>query len=731
MRRTIIMVSALLLFLGALTAQEQPMAVLEYFDDPSEIEVIDSQGFQVEGVYFGMEIAEGETITTYNSSAELRLSPNGTIIKLAPDTTFKVEQIQKTEEQENRFALVAGKLRAVAAKVPRTRYTITTPTAVCGVRGTDFGILVVPGQEETLFVREGLVAFSRGTEEVMVGAGQMIDALAEVFQPVVIPPETLQDLYEGLEFQVLDPQEVPGQVEEPLETAEMPPAEESPTPQPEPAPSQEESAFMAWLREALGLELGSVTINGQTYSKAVLQPTFAVGKFRASLYLPIIYTRDLFDPSDWYRPKGNDEWSFGTDYDWGEDPVGGVSDFFRDLALKIRYIEYGELRDPFFFKVGNIRGVTTGHGTIMRNYANDTDFPSVRRVGLNMGIDGEKGGTELVVNDLAEPEIMGTRLYTRPLAPSSRLAFGLTALADIDPAGDIPEDSPNPFDTLARQADPVFLNLGLDLDIPLYEGEQLSFILFADLAGMLPYLRHAAEDPWVGSVDSGFQWDALLYVDESERKAELRNYGVSTGLFGTIVVVDYRLEYRFFQGTFRPGFYGPDYDRMRGQYASALMAYLTDKDNPAFHTTTMGIYGEAGFSIVDKVSFQAGYFWPWDLTSSGEITFSDNDFLTMRLAAEKGFIPAGRLKDVSASFLYQRSFFIPTILGREGFEKASLFDANTVFQGEIVWGVAPTLDIAMLVTTNVIYNDDGTVAYDEDGSPKWAPSVTIESRVHF
>src|SRR5208337_1615572 len=100
-----------------------------------------------------------------------------------------------------------------------------------------------------------------------------------------------------------------------------------------------------------------------------------------SLYLPIIYNGDMFNPSDWYHPMGNDEWNFGgllTGQLISTNPWVVAQDVLNDLLLKIRYLEWGQQRDPFFFKVGNLDDITIGHGLIMRDFANDADFPSIR-----------------------------------------------------------------------------------------------------------------------------------------------------------------------------------------------------------------------------------------------------------------------------------------------------------------------------------------------------------------
>ena len=110
---------------------------------------------------------------------------------------------------------------------------------------------------------------------------------------------------------------------------------------------------MAGLRNILGLEIGSMTIGGEMWSKVVLEPTFQSGKLKAALYLPLIYQDDMFNPSDYYRPAGNREWSFGSDQ---HSTVSAVQDFAVDLLLKIKYIEWGQQSGSHLLQGGKPRG---------------------------------------------------------------------------------------------------------------------------------------------------------------------------------------------------------------------------------------------------------------------------------------------------------------------------------------------------------------------------------------
>ncbi len=729
-----------------------PVAVLEYFDNPDGITITSSSGEDLFPEY-GMELIPGDRIKTTQSVAELRLDPNGSLIKLATNTEFVVESLQNREEaQANTFSLVSGKLRAIAARTGNEQYQIKTQTAVCGVRGTIFGLGVDPGNRDAAVVEKGLVTFTKlATGEALeLGAGMLADTFADTFQAIEVSAEQMSEFFEGIqefEAETINPDEVPGnepeeeiaQVEEEEEVVEDDtPVVEAPEEEGEVVTEEvtaEEAAeqglfepLMDWAREALGMEIGTITIDNQTFSKAVLQPEFDLGKLKMGLYLPIIYETNMFDPADWYRPRGNDEWSFGTDIGWSENTIEAAKDAASDLFLKIRYLQIGEQRDKFYLKVGNLDNMTIGHGILMRNYANDTDFPSIRRIGVNTGFDFGVIGLEGVVNDLAEPEIFGGRFYLRPFGTAFRLAIGASGIVDLRPTNALAAGSD-------LYGDPMFINAALDLDLPIVEADFLSMVLFGDVAGMVPYFRN---DYGVIS-ESGFYFNALIPDPDNVPEGELplRNYGLAAGIFGNIFVLDYRLEYRNYNGTFRPTFYGANYDRLRGTYVEDVYnEVVADVNGTASSASTVGIYGEAGFSIGEKFSLDIGYMWPFiPGGEDGEGGFfgtpTEDDEFTVQAILEKGLIP---VLDLHGSFTYNRTKFIPSLIEDPPVDTtlmAVLFDGNTTMSGEVIYPVADTLDVAILVSTNVQRDEGGSIIYDDNGVPKVTPSLSIETRVHF
>jgi len=128
-----------------------PAAILEYFDDFSgEFKVVTPQGeeWYSDMLDFGMEVPIGSTIVTFDGDyAEISLDPNGSIIRISENTNFSIDAVQGASgAAENVFSVAVGKFRAVAGKATgNERYIYKGPSAVCGVRGTDSGMSVIPG----------------------------------------------------------------------------------------------------------------------------------------------------------------------------------------------------------------------------------------------------------------------------------------------------------------------------------------------------------------------------------------------------------------------------------------------------------------------------------------------------------------------------------------------------------------------------------------------------------
>jgi len=734
-RRVSIALVLLILFLlpGALfaAAAKTPAVILEYFGDVSgALAVKDDKGKDVPPEV-GMDLKKGwQILTQAGDYAELKLPHNGSIIKVSQKTTFRVDGLQTDADRSsvNAFTLSVGKIRTVAGKTTgKEQYRITTQSAVCGVRGTDFAMLADMVENDTTYVFRGKISLKSllTGAEIEVGQGQMANALASVFEAMEIPADLFQSLMDELNFKSLDANAVP-QLAEAIDAAVAQggtPAEDEGETPPEKPPAKPSfmDGIIAKLKEILSIEIGSVTINGETWAKVVVQPTFKIGPLKTALYLPAIYQNDMFDWKHFYAPAGNNEWSFGTDQ---TGTLAIIGDLASDLVLKIKYLEWGSQRDPFFFKLGNLNDITVGHGLIMRNFANDADFPSVRRVGVNLGLDLKSFGFEAMVNDAAAIDVFGGRVYWRPI-PNFKAAIGASAIVDIAPAKDYFYGGvANP----AAAGDPIFINPGVDIDIPVVESKVFGLVLFADGAVMLPYFRSAPTAE--AGIPAGFAWNA---VSTPGADIPVKNYGIAAGVFGNLVFpgLTYRFEFRDYTGTFKPQFYSTGYERERNSHVADVLDYLTDTSKTEYDRTTMGIFFEGGFNLEKLFGLELSYFWPWtvDPVTKQVAPEFDEDRFVAKFTLQKGVIP---VVNIFGSVSYERTQFMPTIL-KTGAAGLNLFDANTVVRAEVNYPAAPMLDVRILYTTTAKRDRvTGELKYTAPSLlPDMEHSIAVETLVHL
>ncbi len=212
-----------------------------------------------------------------------------------------------------------------------------------------------------------------------------------------------------------------------------------------------------------------------TYQLLSLAPDFAFGKFGIGL-----------DLSFHYRFTGGDGGEFEfREEDWVPSEEVG----FLELYLpKFRYIRWAERGDPLYIKLGSIDDATLGNGFIMGNYANTLFLPELRIFGMNFDIDGELFdfpyvGMQSFVGNLASPDVIGGRLFVRPLTWLSapiipHLEVGYTMVGDIDPFR-YTED-PASFGYGDTDGEAVLVH-GADFRLPILSNKVLSLATFGDL----------------------------------------------------------------------------------------------------------------------------------------------------------------------------------------------------------------------------------------------------------
>ena len=216
----------------------------------------------------------------------------------------------------------------------------------------------------------------------------------------------------------------------------------------------------------------------------------------------------------------------------GEDWDEGI-DYLRVL----RYIRYGQKRDPIYARLGEL-AADLGHGTILGRYLNNVDLDTYR-LGLQVDVNRPEGGVETIVSDVGRlatdsdaSNVRGARLHVRPwqfIDPESRLtmvATGFTVVSD----GTAPQDLAD-SDDLDSQT--VF---GFDAEALVHSSETLDVLPYTDLNFI---------------ADAGWGWHL----------GTLMQLRPPIGLIFPI-----RLEYRLFASDYLPTYFSTFYELERHSF---------------------------------------------------------------------------------------------------------------------------------------------------------------------
>ncbi len=369
-----------------------------------------------------------------------------------------------------------------------------------------------------------------------------------------------------------------------------------------------------------GISLGTdVIINGagnpETWNSLGFQPDLSIGPFGLGFDLtmrfhlmPDANTAITIFPGDWV-----------PDYD-------GSGKSILDLYLpKIMYVRYGLRGDDLFAKLGSIEDLTLGNGFIVGSYSNTRFLPDQRIFGLDLGLDGKLFnfpyvGIELLTGNLARFDVVGGRLFARPL-----ISTGLPILENLQIGTTLAMDRmPGLYSTTSY--DPLYV-YGVDLFQPILTGTVFPLAAFTEVAF------------------------------EPKGRA-----GYMLGAAGRLIgFITYGAQLRFLGAGFLPTYFDANYDLFRADKA-ALMATSPTGDGFA------GWLAKAGFSILDdKLYFDVSVDGPFKAIPAVD-TGSSADYPHLR-----GTI--GMAEGILGGFFVSGSYD-KYFLGRNSGFFADLVDAN-------------------------------------------------------
>jgi hypothetical protein len=239
--------------------------------------------------------------------------------------------------------------------------------------------------------------------------------------------------------------------------------------------------------------------------------------------------------------------------------------------------------------------------------------------------------------------------------------------------------------------------------------------IFAQAASIVPY------------IDSSWHLETFYDSTQPDLLTALNNYGLSAGIYGELFTLDYRLEYRFSKGLFRPVFYNTSYLSRKTKYFNELETYIADPSLADYQTITMGVYGELSANFFDAVTVEGGYLWPWTV-GDGALDISADDYFYLSAAIMPDVIPVVGLH---GSVTYSRVGLAGSIADAvENSGNFQIINADSILTGELVYPVDSSLDIALQFATALSRNDDGQIVYT-DGVPEIYYAMTVDTRIHF
>ncbi len=149
-----------------------------------------------EKIAAGADVAGGASVATGAASFATIELVDGSRLLLQPNSRIKVEDLARhryTETTETRLRLERGRMESVVVKTPRARphFSVVTPTATIGVRGTRFRVGAdEQGATTQTEVTDGTVAVGDGGKSTAVpaGYGVIAEAGGKVSAPVALLP---------------------------------------------------------------------------------------------------------------------------------------------------------------------------------------------------------------------------------------------------------------------------------------------------------------------------------------------------------------------------------------------------------------------------------------------------------------------------------------------------------------------------------------------------------------
>lgn len=152
----------------------------------------------------GIDLIKHDSVYTHANSKVQIIFQDETIMSIGKNSHFAIDEyINDGDKSEAKFSLFKGAMRAVTGKIGKInpkKFKVKTKTATIGIRGTNFIVVVTPGENDIVACTLGGITV-QGTqgEEVNVPTGFLIQVSVsgEVSEPQSFTPDELSDTLEN------------------------------------------------------------------------------------------------------------------------------------------------------------------------------------------------------------------------------------------------------------------------------------------------------------------------------------------------------------------------------------------------------------------------------------------------------------------------------------------------------------------------------------------------------
>ena len=127
-----------------------------------DVYVVHQSGRSAYRLKENLPLFAGDALVTGERSRLNAKMNDKSVFALAPNTKLVIDKSlynPSKDERSSLLSLLFGKARLIVAKLQGTsQYEVKTPTAVCGVRGSDFGLSVTPIEKKSSTLKRNLAS---------------------------------------------------------------------------------------------------------------------------------------------------------------------------------------------------------------------------------------------------------------------------------------------------------------------------------------------------------------------------------------------------------------------------------------------------------------------------------------------------------------------------------------------------------------------------------------------